>query len=99
VTTPESRLHRRVRRDFPESGSASEILRLLADLPHQTGVDALGTERVQAAIVLLARGDLARFRQALVLSTLDWRDVLVSAGLADEDWPTRLDRELGAVPD
>lgn len=25
----------------------------------------------------------------------DWRDVLTAAGLADEDWSTRLDRELG----
>ena len=25
----------------------------------------------------------------------DWRDVLVAAGLADQDWPDRLDSELG----
>jgi hypothetical protein len=97
VATNESRLHRRIRRDFPEPGSAAEILGLLAELPHQSGHDILGTERVQAAIILLAKGDITRFRHALTLSTQDWRDVLVAAGLADENWPTRLDQELGPV--
>ncbi|MBM7774575.1 hypothetical protein JOD54_004779 [Actinokineospora baliensis] len=68
---------------------------MLAELPHRTGDDTLGTERVQAAIVLLADGDMARLRDALALSVVDWRDVLVGASLADEDWPSRLDRELG----
>jgi hypothetical protein len=96
VTTNETRLQRRIRLDFPEPGSAQEILRLLADLPHEAG-DNLGTERVHAAIILLAQGDITRFRRALTLSTQDWRDVLVAARLAGEDWPTRLDQELGPV--
>ena len=25
----------------------------------------------------------------------DWRDVLTAAGVADEDWPIQLNRELG----
>lgn len=97
MTTDEARLQRRIRLDFPEPGSAQEILRLLADLQRTTGDDTLGSERVHAAIVLLAQGDIARFRHALAVSTHDWRDVLVAAGLADDDWPTRLDRELGPV--
>jgi hypothetical protein len=97
VTTTETRLQQRIRRDFPAPGSASEILPLLADLPHQTGDDTFGTERAQAAIILLAKGDLSRFRHAVALSTQDWRDVLVFAGLADEDWPTQLDQELGPI--
>jgi hypothetical protein len=91
----ESRLERRVRRDFPAPGSAQEVLRLLAELPHETGDAAHGTERVQAAIVLVAKGDLARFRQALASSRRDWRDVLVAADLADDGWPARLAHELG----
>ncbi|RLK61950.1 hypothetical protein [Actinokineospora cianjurensis] len=97
MTTAETRLHRRIRLDFPEPGSAQEILRLLADLPHQTGDNTLGTERVHAAIILLAQGDLTRLHHALTLSTQDWRDLLVTAELADGDWPTRLDQELGPI--
>jgi hypothetical protein len=55
------------------------------------------SERVQAAVVLWASGDLAPLRDACHLSGVDWRDVLVRAGLADEDWRTRLDVELGPV--
>ena len=55
------------------------------------------SERVQAAVVLWAAGDLARLHDALDLAELDWRDVLVRADLADEDWPARLEAELGPV--
>lgn len=94
MTEHVTRLERRIRRDFPEPGSAPEILRLLTELARHPD-DHLGSERVQAAIVLLADGDIGRFRQALDLGQTDWRDVLMAAGLADEDWPDRLDRELG----
>jgi hypothetical protein len=97
MTTRETRLERRIRRDFPEPGSAPEIIRLLDDLPRRTGSKIHGGERVQAAIVLLARGDIRRFRDAVTLSTQDWRDVLVAADLAHDDWPARLDQELGPV--
>lgn len=26
---------------------------------------------------------------------MDWRDILLAADLANEDWPARLDQELG----
>lgn len=100
METGENLLHRRIRQDFPEAGSAEEILRLLADLPRRTGSAALGSERVQAAIILLARGTFSRFRDAVTLATQDWRDVLVAADLAHDDWPAKLDRALGpVVPD
>lgn len=54
-----------------------------------------GVERLQAAIVLSAGGSTSRLQEAVALAELDWRDLLVGAGLANEDWPTRLDRELG----
>ncbi|GAA1661764.1 hypothetical protein GCM10009765_09120 [Fodinicola feengrottensis] len=53
------------------------------------------SERIQAGVVLCARGDLHRLRDACALAELDWRDVLMGAGLAHEDWPSRLDAELG----
>lgn len=38
---------------------------------------------------------MRRLYDAIHLSRLDWRDALVAGGLADEDWPERLDKELG----
>jgi hypothetical protein len=92
-----SRLERRIQRDFSEPGSASGVLELLAELPRRAGYDReiLASERIQAAIVLLADGDLRRLRQALDLAAADWRDLLVAAGLANEDWPDKLNHELG----
>jgi len=95
MTTGETRLQRRIRRDFPEPGSAPEVMRLLDDLPRRTGKSIHGSERVQAAIILLARGGIQRLRDAITLSTEDWRDLLIAADLAHDDWPARLDRELG----
>jgi hypothetical protein len=94
-TSRESRLSRRVRRDFPEPGSADEVLRLLSGLVWFPDHPA-HSERVQAAVVILARGNVGRLKANLSLATTDWRDVLVAAGLANEDWPSRLDAELGA---
>jgi hypothetical protein len=95
-----SRLERRIQRDFPAPGSANGVLRLLAELPSRAGYDheALASERIQAAAVLLADGNLRRLRQALELAAQDWRDLLVAAGLANADWPQRLNDELGELP-
>jgi hypothetical protein len=81
------RLHRRIERDFPAAGGAAEVAQMVAAASH--------SERIQAAIVFCARAQPGRLRDACDLAKLDWRDVLVGAGLADEDWPTRLDMELG----
>lgn len=86
VTGVTARLASRVRRDFPEPGSADALIGRLAALSQG--------ERVQAAVVLWATGDLHRFQDALALCEVDWRDVLARAGLADDDWPQRLDAEL-----
>ncbi|MFI6585188.1 hypothetical protein [Embleya sp. NPDC050493] len=97
MTTAGTRLERRIRRDFPEPGSAPEVLRILDALPDAAGHDreVLRSERVRAAIVLLAEGDIGRFRRAVELAEVDWRDLLLDAELADADWPDRLDTELG----
>ncbi|HZB34412.1 MAG TPA: hypothetical protein VE465_29885 [Streptosporangiaceae bacterium] len=92
-TGDESRLARRVLEDFPEPGSAPEVLRLLAGLAARG--EALASERVQAAVVVLADGDFRRLRRAIDRAATDWRDVLAAAGLAAADWPRRLDAELG----
>ena len=83
------RLRGRIDRDFPEPGSADEVARLVAG--------ASDGERIQAAIVFLAGGDLDRLHAAIRLTAQDWRDTLCGAGLEHEDWPGRLDAELGPV--
>ena len=58
-------------------------------------------DRVHLAILLISRGDMQRFRAAVHQAKQDWRDTLVAAGLADEDWPAVLRQEgieLGSVP-
>ena len=82
------RLIRRIERDFPTPGIAASITALVAKVGD--------SERVQAAVVLCGQGDLARIRDARDLALADWRDVLVRAGLAEEDWSQRLHAELGA---
>lgn len=84
VAAPSSRLARRIRLDFPGSDDALALV-------EQLDVD----ERVQAAVVLWASGDSARLADAAALVQLDWRDALVRAGLADDDWVERLDAALG----
>jgi hypothetical protein len=86
------RLQRRVHRDFPVD--AEFVLATLGDLrpPLLHGGDG---ERVLAAIVLRAGGDLAQLGRMVELAGVDWRDALVAAGLEHADWPQRLDAELG----
>lgn len=79
-----TRLVRRIRRDFPNADQALSIV-----------ASCHADERVQAAVVLWARGDQARLADAARLAQEDWRDVLVRAGLAEDDWRTRLDDALG----
>ncbi|SNT58591.1 hypothetical protein [Actinacidiphila glaucinigra] len=92
-----TRVERRIRRDFPERGAAPEIMLMLDELPETADYDpeVFGSERLQAAIGLLARGSVHRFREAVRLARTDWRDLLVAAALAHEDWPEALDAELG----
>ncbi len=85
--TISSRLRKRIRADFTEPGEATKAMRAV-----QRHTD---DERIQAAIVLSAGGDLGRLHEAIELAEIDWRDVLVTGGLEHEDWESRLDKELG----
>jgi hypothetical protein len=92
------RLRRRIERDYPQPGRAGEVEELVVDTVgslHLHGWDTKATERIQAAIVLGAGGDLTGVRTMSALALQDWRDALVASGLADGDWPERLDAELG----
>jgi len=48
--------------------------------------------RVHAAILLLAKGNLAKFDEVLAGACADWRDTLVAAGLANQNWKIVLDK-------
>ena len=53
------------------------------------------SERVQAAVLLVAARDLGRLRHAIDLANADWRNVLCGAELENEDWSQKLDAEFG----
>ncbi len=102
MTADLNRLQRRIARDFPEPGSAHGVELLLDNFVEEAlGRRAHTSEapRLQAAVVLLAAGDLGRMRKAIDLGLQDWRDLLVAAGLANADYADRLDLELGPERD
>ena len=43
-----------------------------------------GIERVQCAVLKIGSGSLQRLRQAIKQAQVDWRDVLVAAGFAND---------------
>lgn len=86
------RLRRRIERDFAP-GSSEEVVRTLVELPPEV-VGGQNTERVMAAVVLASKGQWWRFEDAVATLRMDWRDALVNGGLADDDWPGRLDVAL-----
>lgn len=92
---PTQRLVKRIRADFAP-GTAVEVVRRLRALPEDRfgGQDV---ERIQVALVVLSGGSWSHFVDGLGLLEQDWRDVLVSGGMADQDWPMVLSRQLGDV--
>jgi hypothetical protein len=99
MTALSPRLRRRLERDFPERGSADGIESILVATTASlaSSARAIGDpERIQAAIVLWGHGDLVRIKRLRDVALEDWRDALVAAELADEDWRQKLDRELGS---
>jgi hypothetical protein len=90
-----ARLRARVARDFALPELTREVAALLETL---TGLieTTEGEERIQAAIVLAASGDIDRILAGVELARVDWRDVLVNGGLAEQDWRSVLRAELGS---
>ena len=74
-----SRVEERIRADLRKD--ADPIVQLL----HGVESGNQDRERVSAAVVLGAEGDLGTLRQLIDLSRIDWRDVLVNGGLANTD--------------
>lgn len=76
-------------------GGEQPVIERLARMTERLGPEA--GERVHAAVVLASHGDLEMLEEQSRLAELDWRDVLVSADLADDDWDERLDRAVDGL--
>jgi hypothetical protein len=89
-------LTRRLRRWTIEQfgDQAPFVLRQLE--AHDPGAISQVPERILAAIAFVA--DRQSLPEALELARTDWRDLLVSAGLGDDDWPEVLNRVLDPDP-
>ena len=89
-----NRVRRRMVADFGPQGDAlaDRIEQVIASAPMAERQDQ---ERLQAAVALAADGSLERFESQLALAMVDWRDLLMNAGLANFDYPARLDAEFG----
>ena len=99
MVTP--RIERYVRATFPEEQVAT-VLELLhewrisyeSEPPH---------ERLIAAVVLLAEGRADGLAVGVDIASLDWRDLLMAAGMEHDNWGTRfneaLERAERAEPD
>ncbi len=55
-----------------------------SNLPYCEDTDAAGMERIRFAALKASGGDLAKLRTAIELGKIDWRDLLVEAGFADD---------------
>jgi hypothetical protein len=87
------RLRAFTRREFADADADIAMQRL--DALHLALAEKQSLERIQAAVAILARGDLRRLEDNAQLAEKDWRDVLVFSGLGQGDWERRLDVILG----
>jgi len=82
-------------RDY-DAGTVAELMRELADVPEGLPLgEKQDAERLQAAVILGHDGTWTSVDRRLRMLRQDWRDALVAAGLAQPDWPERLNVELG----
>ena len=78
---------RRVDTLFPAS-QHDEVITLLStqcgnNLPNLESLNQIQLERFQFAALKLSNGDLDTLKQAITLAQVDWRDLLMAAGFAD----------------
>jgi hypothetical protein len=70
----------------PDAAGAERLLasECAENLPMVGDATPSGLERLRAAALRFSDGSLIRLRQAIDLAKLDWRDLLVAAGFADD---------------
>jgi hypothetical protein len=68
-------------RDYPEA-SRGRARALIERIPAELGMWSIvaETDRVEAAALAYASGDIDRLGEAIELALRDWRDLLVSVG-------------------
>lgn len=91
------RIARRIERDFPAGDASTIAVRLDAATAgpwSQTDSEA-GRDRVQAAILMIAAGDVRKLIRECEEAQKDWRDVLMAADLGYDDWAVRVGEFLG----
>jgi hypothetical protein len=54
------------------------------NLPFLDKLDDVQLERFRFAVLKLSEGNLVKFDRAIALAKVDWRDLLVAAGFADD---------------
>jgi len=83
MAAPTSRLLRRVRRDFG-AADADLVISALGDVPECLPLgESQDPERLQACLVLGARGRPGAFVEMLELAHVDWRDVSTASSAAE----------------
>jgi hypothetical protein len=87
------RLRAYVEREFSDADAAA-VLGRLSNLA-LANAEKQDLERVQAAVVLLTKGDPERLDESARIAERDWRDALVWSGLGHGDWEQRLNDEFG----
>jgi hypothetical protein len=70
----------------------------LEALSLQVGDSTGGRDRIHLAAVLRSGGSVSALRDAIALAQIDWRDLLVAAGLGNSDWREVLRRHGMAIP-
>ncbi|WP_405734296.1 hypothetical protein OG885_22150 [Streptomyces sp. NBC_00028] len=87
------RIRQRILRDFGE-GEREAVEGMLTDL--QQSLDRhVDKERITAATLLHAAGNMDALLLAVQDARDDWRDVLMGSGLEHDGWERRLDAEFG----
>ena len=86
------RLRRRLDADFGRE--AQRLAGELELLPESIN-SRQDPERIQASVLLAAGGSADDFDAMLALARLDWRDLLVNAGLQNGDYAKVMSRRLG----
>jgi hypothetical protein len=74
---------------------APRILQELASLD-ESDFDGQDPDRVAGAILILVKRGSAGLPAIIAAAKTDWRDLLMGAGLADDDWEFKLQDIIGS---
>ena len=88
----DERIVARIRRDFP-ADEVDAVVGRLRSLSLPLAGDGPHT-RIEAALLALAAGSWSRLTAEAAQAEVDWRDTLVAAGFADDDWPAKVEAFL-----